>query len=118
MTIKAHPGANPGKQHQHIKIIASNYKNHSQSSTFEAVCEGCGWSAQFHNGKEAGEAGWAHHKTAHHNKHTEKSLNTCDGAATRIFCQFVHNRSAQAAKLKGGAHQIASAVEPEGRDKK
>ena len=118
MTIKAHPRANGGKQHQHVEIIASNYKILSVTIIFEVVCEGCGWTAQFHTGKEAGEVGWAHHKTVHHNKHTEKSVNTCDGAATRIFCQFVHNRDAQAAKLKGMSHQITSAVEPGGRDDK
>ncbi len=116
MTINAHQGANPGKQHQQYGIIPSNYKNHSQSSTFDTVCEGCGWSEQFHNGKEAGEAGWAHHKTAHHNKHTEKSVNTCDGATTHIFCHFIHNRSVQAAKSKGKTARDRSAVEQEAEE--
>ena len=84
MTIKAHPRANGGKQHQQYKIILSNYKNHSKSFIFRVVCEGCGWTAQFHTGKEAGEAGWKHHSEIHHAAKLSNSHKT-ECPVTRIF---------------------------------
>ncbi len=119
MKPRVPPPWQEGKQTKRIKVINSPaHKLSAQNSVWNVVCEGCGWTAQFRTGREAGDGGWEHHKTAHHNKHTAKSVNTCDGAATRIFRGFVHNSNAQAAKLKGEAHRITPAVEPEGRDKK
>lgn len=101
-----------GKQASSVESINS-HRNKSllQHSNWNVNCEGCGWNAQFRTGREAGEAGWAHHKTTHHNKRTAKSMNTCDGAATPIFRQLILNGSVRAAKLKDETHQITSEVE-------
>ncbi len=69
MTQKA-PSPARGRKQTATNSVTHSHSNKlsSENSIWNVECEGagCGWSAQFSTGREAGEAGWKHHRTVHH----------------------------------------------------
>ena len=112
MTAEKPPLRVTGGKHtaSNSHINSHSNKLSCENSVWNVICEGanCGWSAQFATGREAGEAGWAYHRTVYHNKITAKSVNTCDGAATHIFKTVVRNKNAQVARSRGTVYQATN----------
>ena len=96
-----------GKEHVGISDIHSHRnKPSSRHSVWNVECEGCGWTAQFRTGREAGEGGWEHHLKFHHSKTFEKSPGH-ECPSTHIF-RIETEKQRAAAKTEGVPYQMTS----------
>ncbi len=86
MTQKApSPGKGRKQTTSGSRINSQSNKAMRENSVWNVICEspGCGWSAQFATGREAGEAGWKHHRTHHQEKTGNSHHGNCP--STHIF---------------------------------
>ena len=117
MTEKAPLPDREGKRTQRVMVINSQlHKLLPDCSLWNVVCEGCGWTAQFRTGREAGEGGWLRHKSTHHSRKYKVSPGH-ECPTTHIF-KTVTEKGTKAARSESLPYQITSEGEPEARDDK